>query len=79
MNIDEFSESVKYATRVIKLLKNDIAINMETSYIAFIHIVCAHALEISNVEVSTDNILRLLEKVHDTISEEIKQMIKERN
>ena len=79
MNIDEFNKSVEYAAKIIKILKAHIAENMETSYVAFLYITCAHALELSNIEVSTENILRLLGKINGIINEEVKQMIAERN
>lgn len=79
MNIDELIESIKYATEIIEILKKHLTKDMETSYIAFVYITCAHALELSDIEVNDENMLRLLEKINGTINEEIKQMIAERN
>jgi hypothetical protein len=79
MSIDEFIESIKYATKIIEILKKHLAEDMETSYVAFIYIVSAHALTLNDIETSNENILRLLEKINNTIGEEIKQMIAERN
>lgn len=79
MNINELDESIKYATQVIKILKSHTPKNMEISYIAFVYITCAHALELSDIEVNQENIFRLLERINATVNEEVKQLIAERN
>ena len=79
MNADEFNESIKYAIKIIDLLKQNLAENIETSYLAFVYITCTHALTLKEVEITPENILRLVKEINETINEELKQIISERN
>jgi hypothetical protein len=79
MNIEDFTESVEFATKILQFVKDKKPSNMAVSYVAFIYIVCTHALSMNNIELSLNNMIKLLDKINNAIKTEVEQMISERN